>query len=262
MILKFLARLHDEMNDIRFAASSLAFSTLLSIIPFMVIVLAVFQYVGGLDQLYPKMEGVLLNYMKEATGPTVTRFIRKSLQNVKPSTLGISGGLFLMFASLGLIRNMDFAFNKLWKLKINKPVYKRMWLHWMVLLAAPLTLAIFTGLKSTSLFSQAPQNWDHQFLFLFWICLLLFALYKIMPDTKVHTWPALISAALAGVMLALVQSSFLWISVKVFKNNTIYGSLASFPIFLIWLLTVWYVVLTGVAFCAFLQQKVFRHKSS
>lgn len=246
------------MNDIRFAASSLAFSTLLSIIPFMVIVLAVFQYVGGLDQLYPKMEGVLLNYMKEATGPTVTRFIRKSLQNVKPSTLGISGGLFLMFASLGLIRNMDFAFNKLWKLKINKPVYKRMWLHWMVLLAAPLTLAIFTGLKSTSFFSQAPQNWDHQFLFLFWICLLLFALYKIMPDTKVHTWPALISAALAGIMLALVQSSFLWISVKVFKNNTIYGSLASFPIFLIWLLTVWYVVLTGVAFCAFLQQKVFR----
>ncbi|AGH96064.1 YihY/virulence factor BrkB family protein [Pseudobdellovibrio exovorus] len=258
MIFKFLARLHDEMNDIRFAASSLAFSTLLSIIPFMVIVLAVFQYVGGLDQLYPKMEGVLLNYMKEATGPTVTRFIRKSLQNVKPSTLGISGGLFLMFASLGLIRNMDFAFNKLWKLKINKPVYKRMWLHWMVLLAAPLTLAIFTGLKSTSFFSQAPQNWDHQFLFLFWICLLLFALYKIMPDTKVHTWPALISAALAGIMLALVQSSFLWISVKVFKNNTIYGSLASFPIFLIWLLTVWYVVLTGVAFCAFLQQKVFR----
>lgn len=258
MILKFLGRLYEEMNDIRFAASSLAFSTLLSIIPFMVIVLAVFQYVGGLDELYPKMEGVLLNYMKEATGPTVTRFISRSLQTIKPATLGISGGLLLMFASLGLIRNMDLAFNKIWKVKINKPVYKRMWLHWMLLLAAPLTLAIFTGLKSTSFFSQVPQNLDHQFLFLFCICLLLFALYKIMPDVKVKTVPALLSASLAGILLALVQSSFLWFSVKVFKNNAIYGSLASFPIFLLWLLTVWYVVLTGVAFCAFLQQKVFK----
>lgn len=258
VLAKFAGRLHEEMNDIRFAASSLAFSTLLSIIPFLVIVLAVFQYVGGLEELYPRMEGVLLNYMKEATGPTVTKYIRRSLQNVKPATLGISGGLFLLFASLGLIRNIDFAFNKIWKLKISKPVYKRMWLHWILLLAAPITLAIITGLKSISFFNEATRTIEHQFLFSVWISALLFLLYKIIPDTKVRVLPAAISAVVASLALALLQSSFLWFSVKVFRNNTIYGSIASFPIFLLWLLVVWYIVLTGVAFCAFLQQKVFK----
>lgn len=258
MLAKFFGRLNEELGDIRFAASSLAFSTLLSIIPFLVIVLAVFQYVGGFEEFYPRMEGVLLNYMREATGPTVTRYIRKSLQNVKPATLGISGGVFLLFASLGLIRNIDFAFNKIWKIRISKPVYKRMWLHWLLLLGAPLTLAIITGLKSISFFNAATRSIEHQFLFSVWICALLFVLYKIIPDVKVKLWPALISAVLASVALSVIQSSFLWLSVRVFRNNTIYGSIASFPIFLVWLLVVWYTVLTGVALCAFLQQKVFK----
>lgn len=258
MIEKFFSRLYEEINDIRFAAASLAFSTLLSIIPFLIIVLAIFQSVGGLEEFYPKIENVLLSYLKEATGSTVTKYIKSSLQNVKASTLGISGGLFLIFTSLGLIRNIDFAFNKLWKIKISKPVYKRIWLHWIILLAAPITLAIFTGLKSISFFNDSAKAIEHQFLFSFWISLLLLMLYKMIPDVKVKWVPAAISAVLAAIALSVVQSSFLWLSLKVFKNNKIYGSLASFPIFLVWLLVIWYVVLTGVAFCAFLQQKMLK----
>lgn len=261
MIKKYLFRINEELTDIRFAASSLAFSTLLSIIPFLIIVLAIFQSIGGLEEFYPKIEGVMLSYLKEATGSTVTKYIKNSLENVKPSTLGISGGLFLLFASLGLIRNIDFAFNKIWKLKISKPIYKRIWLHWLILLAAPFTLAIFTGLKSTSFFSKAGDAFEHQFLFAIWMAALLFVLYIAIPDTKVKPTPAAISAALASIALSLVQNSFLWLSLKMFKNNKIYGSLVSFPIFLVWLLVVWYVVLSGVATCAFLQQKFFKKAS-
>lgn len=260
MLKKFLVRLFEEFNDIRFAAASLAFSTLLSIIPFLIIVLAVFQSIGGLEQFYPKIEGLLLSYMKEATGSTVTRYIKNALQNVNAKALGISGGLFLLWASLGLIRNIDFAFNKIWKVKMSKPVYKRILLHWLILLAAPITLAIFTGLKSISFFSNV-QNLEHQFLFSFSIALLLMSLYKAIPDVHVKILPAAVSAVLASIALSVVQSSFLWLSIRVFRNNQIYGSLASFPIFLVWLLVVWYVVLAGVAFCAFLQQKLYKKAS-
>jgi membrane protein len=256
LIKKITTRLVEETNDIRFAASSLAFSTLLSIIPFLIIVLAVFQSIGGLEQFYPKIEWLLLSYMKEATGSNVTRYIRSALQNVNSNTLGISGGLFLIWASLGLIRNIDFAFNKIWKIKISKPAYKRIWLHWLLLLAAPITLAIFTGLKSLTFITFGRQSIEHQFLFSVSIAGLLFTLYKVIPDTEVRAVPAAISAVIASFGLAVVQSSFLWFSLRVFQNNQIYGSLASFPIFLVWLLVVWYVVLAGVAFCAFLQQKL------
>ena len=261
MIKKIFARLYEELNDIRFASSSLAFSTLLSIIPFFIIVLAIFQSVGGLEEFYPKIENFLLSYLKEATGSTVTKYIKGALQNVNPGTLGISGGLLLLFTSLGLIRNIEFAFNKIWKLKITRPAYLRIMLHWIILLSTPLTLAILIGLKSVYFINQSGNSIEHQFLFSVWISSLLFTLYVVIPDISVKLFPALISAVLASIALSIVQSSFLWFSLKVFKNNKIYGSLASFPIFLVWLLVVWYVVLTGVAACAFLQQKFYKKES-
>lgn len=253
---KAFDRIYDELTDIRFAASSLAFSTLLSIIPFLIIVLAVFQSVGGLDVLYPKLEGVLLSYMKDATGSTVSRYIKTSLQSVNSSTVGISGVLLLLITTLGLIRNIDVAFNKIWKIKINKPAYKRILLHWLILLAAPLPLAVLSAIKSISYLNDANSNIENKLILFIWIASLLFLLYKVIPDIKVKASAAIVAALAASFALAGVQSSFLWLSLKVFKNNKIYGSLASFPIFLVWLLVVWYVVLGGVAICAFLQHKL------
>lgn len=252
---KTFDRIYDELTDIRFAASSLAFSTLLSIIPFLIIVLAVFQSVGGLEVLYPKLESALLSYMKEATGSTVTKYIKTSLQNVNSSTVGISGVLLLVITTLGLIRNIDVAFNKIWKIKITKPAYKRILLHWLILLAAPLPLAVLSAIKSISYLNDAGSGIENQLILFVWIASLLFLLYKVIPDIKVSSSAALSAALAASFALAGVQSSFLWLSLKVFKNNKIYGSLASFPIFLVWLLVVWYIVLAGVAICAFLQQK-------
>ena len=260
MLRKALQSIADEFSDIRLIASSLAFSTLLSIIPFLIIVLAVFQSVGGLEQFYPKIESLLLSYLKEATGNTVTKYIKSAIGNVNAKTLGISGGVFLLWASLGLIKNIDLAFNRIWKVRIRKPMYKRMWLHWLVLLAAPLSLAIFAGLRSISLFDQSSLQILHgRFVFVGSLSFVLWALYKFIPDVKVRARPSFVAAVLASITLLVVQSSFLWLSLKVFHNNKIYGSLASVPIFLVWLLVVWYVVLMGVSLCAFLQQKYFKN---
>lgn len=249
----------QEFHEIRFVASSLAFSTLLSIIPFFIIVLACFQSVGGLEQFYPKIEGLLLSYVREGTGSTVSKYIRDLLANVNFKALGISGAIFLIWTSLGLIRNIDYAVNKIWQIKQTQPVYRRLWLYWLILLAIPIGLALFIGLKSVILFNQSVRSAEHQFLLTLWTSAFLFTIYKAVPDTRVRFFPAIVSAVVAGISLWAVQRSFLWISLKVFRRNEIYGSLASFPIFLVWLLVVWYVVLAGVSLCAFLQQKLFKN---
>jgi len=248
-----------EINEIRFAAASLAFSTLLSIIPFLIIVLSCFQAFGGLEALYPKIEGLLLSYLREATGSTISKQIRELLTNVNFKALGISGGVFLVWVSLGLIRNMDYAFNKIWQIRQTKPIYRRLFLYWLIILAIPIGLALFIGLKSVILFNQSIRSAEHQFLFSVWTSVFLFTIYKVVPDIRVRVMPAAVSAVLAGAALWGVQKSFLWIALKVFRRNEIYGSLASFPIFLVWLLVVWYVVLAGVSLCAFLQQKLFKN---
>ncbi len=251
-----LILIRDELTEIRLVASSLAFSTLLSIIPFLVLVLAGFQYIGGLEELYPKVEAILFSYMREATGSAVSKYLRSTLEQVDFRTLGISGALLLLWSSTGLIRNIDYAFNRLWKHKIEVPFFRRLWMWWGILMAVPVGLALFIGVRSFFLWNDRVRTLEHQFVFSLWIWGFIFLMYKYIPAAKVRTLPAMISSMLVSLILFVVQKSFFWISASVFRQNKIYGSLASAPIFLIWLLLMWYVVLIGVSFCAFLQQKL------
>ena len=255
---KFFAKVVEEFGDIRFAAGSLAFSTLFAMIPFFIVILAFFQAFGGLEKYYPQVESLLLSSLKEATGSTVTLYLKNTLNQVQAKTLGATGLFFLLFSTLGLFRNIDVAFHKVWKIKIRKPFYSRLWLYSLILMCTPVFLAVFIGLRSVDYFKAISQAAEHKFLISTSLTFFLWSLYTIIPDTKVSKIASTISAIAASIMLSFVQGSFLWVSLKLFKQNKIYGSLASFPIFLLWLLVVWYVVLFGVSLCAFLQQKIFK----
>ncbi len=254
----FLRKLSDEFAEIRFAAASLSYSTLFATVPFLVVILAVFQSVGELEKLYPQVESLLMSYLKEATGNTVTQYLKTSVTKIQSRTLGYTGVIFLLFTTIGLFRNIDTAFHHLWRIKPRKPFIKRMWLHSIVLVSLPVLLAGFIGLRSVKIIEKLGSTVHQQFLFGLVIGLALWILYTVVPDTKVSKRASLISAGLAALGIAVVQSSFLWVSLKVFRQNKIYGSLASFPIFMLWLLVVWSIVLSGASLCAFLQQKYFR----
>jgi membrane protein len=257
-IKNFFSKIFEEFVEIRFAAGSLAFSTLFSLVPFLIVILAFFQAFGGLEQYYPQVENLLLSSLKEATGSTVTLYLKTTLSQVQAKTLGLTGVFLLLFSTLGLFRNIDIAFHKIWKIKIRKPFYSRMWLYSLILMATPMALAVLIGLRSVDYIKMVSQSVEHQFLLSMTATFFLWVIYTIIPDTKVSRIASLISSIAASAALSIVQSSFLWMSLKLFKQNKIYGSLASFPIFLLWLLTVWYVVLCGVSLCAFLQQKIFK----
>lgn len=253
-----IAILFDEFTEIRFSAASLAFSTLLSLIPFLIIVLAMLQSIGGMDRFYPQIEAVMISYLKEATGATVSHYIKNSLSQFQPRDLGITGGIFLLLTSISLIRAMDIAFHRIWKIRMYTPVYHRIWLYWVILVLVPATMALYAGLKTFNYFDAFSQTVEQQFLLSIGTAAFIFLVYKVIPQTRVNFRCAFVPALLVAFALAGIQKSFLWVSLKIFKQNKIYGSLISFPIFLIWLLVVWYIVLSGVALLAYMQNKANR----
>ncbi len=258
MIKRFFSALYHEFAEIHFAAASIAYSTLLSIVPFLIVVLAVFQSGVGLEKLYPKIEALFTTYMKEATGSLAVDYIKTALSNVHPKTVGATGIILLMFTSIGLIRSIDTAFHRIWKIKMTKPAFARFTFYWFILLLSPIALALLVGLRSVTYFNQLSANMEHQFSISLWPVLFLWLLYTLVPHVKVKILAALPSALLASFSLNLVQTGFIWASLSVFKKNKIYGSLASFPIFLLWLLVVWCVILCGVSLCSFIQQRMLK----
>ncbi len=227
-------------------------------IPFLVVVLAVFQAVGGLQKIYPDIENIILSLFRDATGVTVTLYIQRTIDAINPKTMGITAVVFLYFSMMGLLRNVDVAFHHIWKTKAQKPFFRRMWMHWLILLSTPGLLAVFLGLRSVKWLNPSQGFDATQILFPVGLIFFIWLLYVTIPEKKVHKISALIAATAAAGALIVVQNSFLWASLKIFKHNKIYGSLASIPIFLFWLLLLWYVVLTGVSLCAYFQQKIFK----
>jgi len=247
----------QQMRDgeLRLVAGSLAYSTVLGLVPFMAVVAAIFQMIGGLDLLYPKMEYLLLQNMKEAAGGQTAHFIRQFLQNISAGKVGTTGAFFLLLTSLRLIHVMDLGIHRVWNQTDSRPFYKRVIYHWLLLLLIPMALATYVAFMSLEQF-QLVQKFLPAFItnsLLLMAC--LFLIYKFVPDRNVATKNAAASSMLAAISLYCVHKGFALLAAKVFSYNKIYGSFAAVPLLLLWILSIWYVVLGGVALSASLEKR-------
>jgi len=77
------------------------------------------------------------------------------------------------------------------------------------------------------------------------IWLLFSIIYMVMPNTKVKFKYALIAGIMAGTLSVIVQWAYFEFQIGVTRFNTLYGSFAAIPLFLLWLQITWLIVLMG-----------------
>jgi membrane protein len=248
----------QQMRDgeLQMVAASLAFSTAIALVPFIAVVLATFQSIGGLEVLYPKVEAFLLRNIREAAGTTeVVRFMRMFLKNISAGKMGTMGAIFLFLTSLKLMHDMEVGINRVWNQKNRRPFYKRLIYQWGLILAIPVFLAVYIGFTTLEQFKFVhrliPATISNSMV----LVGSLYLTYKFVPDVFVRSRTAFISALLASGVLYSVHKVYSILVVKFFNYNKIYGSFAAIPILLLWILTMWYVILGGVALCASLQKR-------
>lgn len=241
--------------DVDLIASSLAFSTAVSLVPLLAVSLSVFTAYGGLESLMAKIEPFILQNLVEASGAQVSKGIRNSIERVHSGALGVTGVVGLLFISTKLFHDMERAVQRVWKIKSERSIYTKLTAYWLVMFLAPIVVAGLLGLMGSKdlgfLFGAVNKG-----AFAFGLAFLsLVSVYKYVPDCHVNWRPALLSALLASSAFAIAQASFAVITKTVLRANKIYGSLASVPIFLLWLLVLWWIFLSGVALCAVLQER-------
>lgn len=247
----------QQMRDgeLQLVAASLSFSTAIALVPFIAVVLATFQSIGGLEAFYPKVESLLLRNMREAAGSDVTKFIRIFLRNISAGKLGTTGAVFLFITSLRLLHDMEVGINRVWNRPNTRPFYKRLIYQWTLILAIPVFLAIYVGFTSLERFQFVHRIVPATFSNTLVLVGSLFLIYKLVPDVTVRAKAAFISALLASLTLFGVHKAYSSLALSFFSYNKIYGSFAALPVLLFWILTIWYVILGGVALCASIQKR-------
>ena len=156
----------------------------------------------------------------------------------------------MIAASIILINHIERAFHRIWNLPERRPLHKRIFLAWMALILFPGLLALYAAISSVKALTNVTMLFPTSAVNMVLMFFTLFALYKIIPHTKVTIKAAATGAAFGSLGLIILWRSFKWISQSFFSWNKVYGGFAAIPAFLIWVLIFWYVILFAAAIAA------------
>jgi membrane protein len=243
-----------KQSEIRLVAGALAFSTVLAIVPFLGLTISVFKMVGGLEFLVPKIQGLFFRYFREALGNDITQVLKVTLLKINAKTLGTTAALFLVLTSFRLLQDMEYGINRMWKTQPTRPGYRRIGVATVIMLLIPVLLAIYAGVRSVEIFKPLFRD-NRDVLDSIVAVFGLFMIYKILPEAKVNSKKAFIGALLSGMSLIVLEKTFAYFTKSFIHISKIYGSIATVPLFLIYILIVWYIILIGAAFVAYLHNE-------
>ncbi len=241
----------------------LSFTTLLSIVPVLAVVISVFSTTILFEDLSNRVLNQLFDYIIPSSIPNAQDYLLQfSQQASKLKGLGIA---FVLITTLMLLRVIDQKINSFWETQ----QIRKWWLslvHYLgIALFGPLLLA--SSLALSSYLSALPLvnyftdiDFISAFAFLSIIPFLLnwlgFSfLYRYVPAAKVHWQSAAIGGLLAAVCLEVLKFGFS-LYLKWFPTyDLIYGAFAAIPIFLLWIYLNWFVILFNAAVVSQLEQK-------
>lgn len=255
-IRQFLVDVWKEFSDCQLltVASSLAYTTLLSMIPLMAVSFAIFQAFGGLDRLQQTLEPFLLKHLTEGAGEVVAQQLRGFIRNAHTGVLGIGGFLALFVTSMSLLFSIDKAINRIWRAPENRSWFQRLSMYWFFITLGPLALAIAIGIVTSQELPLSRILPGKAGLMLL-STTAFFWLFKFVPNRKVHWRPALVSSLVTSVNWSVATIAYQFYTRRLVSYDRIYGSLGAIPILLLWIYLIWVIVLSGVAATAVLQRK-------
>jgi membrane protein len=237
------------------AASSLSYTTLLSIIPLLAVCFAIFQIFGGMEKLYAVIEPIVLSNLAKGTGDNAIHYLRTFIGNIKVKTLGAGGLAALIFTSISLLSSAETAINRVWKTKITRPLFHRIAGYWFFITLGPVAFSVLVAALTSQ---QMPlTGLVHQGFGGFLVgILVLSTIYKWTPNRHVHWAAAVVPALVTEIFLFLARNGYAIYTHRMVSYNKIYGSLGAVPIFMVWIYTVWIIILAGAAFGSSIQKRM------
>jgi membrane protein len=248
-LLKFAARRAGE-ERIAQVAASLTFTTVLSLVPMLAVVFALFTAFPLFAQFRLALDEFMINSLMPATvANTVMNYLSQfAMQASRLSTLG---GLFLLATAISLIITIDKALNDIWHVTRQRPVIQRTLVYWAVLSLGPVMLG--ASLWTTSFLARESLGlvgdmsaWTEATLTLLPMILMglsLSALFLVVPNRHIDWRDAVYGGFSAAIVLELLKNLLAWYVGRFPTYTMVYGTFAILPIFLLWLYFSWLVVL-------------------
>lgn len=238
-------------------ASSLTFTTLLSIVPLITIALTMFSVFPGFESFSTEIKTFLLNnLMPDKAGNVITRYMQQFAESA--TRLTTAGIAVLTLTAMMMMLTIEKAFNSIWRVTRQRPLLKRLVVYWAVLTLAPLLIGASLSLTSWLVGLSMGQA-KHIPIFgvgalkvlpVIFTTLAFAILFRLIPNRYVPHRHALIGAFVAAIAFESMNRIFGYYISHFPTYKLVYGAFASVPIFLMWIYLSWLTILIGAVITA------------
>jgi membrane protein len=269
---------HRPQGHKRLYASSMAYKTILGLVPALAIAMAILSgpaFVEKRQAILDKLVDLIYPVENLDNDPTLDNQEKANMQSLNQAgkqeimnsmnkfASHARGVGFIGLASFALVvflllRDVENAFNYLWGIPKGRKIGVQAFRHLGFLLAAPILAVIWLSFKNWI------RGWSMlrpilgislipvmtPFLALWLVCSLMYAL---VPNTKVHLKGAVWAGLLASIVLEIARDGMNYYTVHVLQHSHVYGALWVFPVILIWFYISWTIILFGAEVAYYLQ---------
>lgn len=251
--LRFLVR-HFFQDNCQQKAASLTYTTMLSIVPMLTVLLMILSSVPALSSVRAQIYEVIYSNLLPQSSLQVSKYINSFAE--KSSNLTIIGAMILLVTTIMTLTTIERAFNQIWQVEDRSGGLKSILRYWTIVTLGPLVLGTAflasSAVQSFSLLNRQINGYGIDWGF--WIQLVstgvtvagFTAMYWFIPKAKVPFK----NAAIAGIFVAIIFELLKHVFGTVMSNFTsyeaIYGAFAALPIFLLWIFLSWNLILLGV----------------
>lgn len=234
-------------------AAALTYSSILGAVPILAIVFAIARGFGFGQLIEEKLQADV-NFSPEMTA-TIMDFVNNYLERARGGVF-IGVGLLLLFYTLfSLTSNIETAFNTIWQVRSSRNIYRRAIYYVSIFFLLPIIFILTSGLQvflsgigrylpDVKLFSHGLQLILQLSPYVL-ACLAFIILYQMMPNTRVHWRACIVPGILAGTAFQAFQWFYINSQMSLSSYNTVYGSFAAIPFFMLFIQISWVICLFG-----------------
>ena len=237
---------HDR---IFLGAGSLAFQTLLSIVPVLAVILSILNVFVIFAPFKRSLEDFLVQNFMPGSGAVLNRYLSDFVGQT--ASVPLLGGVFLFIIALSLISTVDHTLNEIWEVHAPRKTLQGFTLYWTVLTLGPVLIGSSIAASSYvwyTVFTEGPLL-ELKTRLLSYIPVInsvfaFFLLYMLVPNRRVRFVHAFSGALLAALLLELSKKWFAFYVAHFATFEHIYGALSVIPMLFFWIYLGWVVAVS------------------
>ncbi len=256
----FIAFLRSRIqtDNILRVASSLSYTSLIALVPFIAIGLAIFSAFPVFSDMRMQLQETLVHNLVPSIGHEVSVYINEFVSaTAKLTTVGVIG---IAITAVLLLSTIENSFNYIFKVYKPRSIKTKITLYWTVITLGPLLYGAGFSMRGYFFALQKfmPEDLGGNYLLnalpTLFTLLALMMMYILVPNKKVRFLNAFWGAFCALIGFYIMRKFFGTFIASSVAYTTLYGALAAIPLLLVWLYLNWAVVIFGAAVTAALDE--------